>query len=645
MDTTTGKLNASTGTTSIYLPPASSTFSITTIPITEPASYSPLITDITSKADTSVISTSTSVSYLPPVTTTANIMNTILSTVISSQGGKSKCIGEGFYPNPNDCRKFYRCVKNLSGYQKYEFQCGPGTAWDQSIQTCNYMEQVISCLINKNEIGQENEPSVSSPPFGSPVTNNNTSAISSQDTAITLPSVVPSSTEIAMVTTTPHEIFTESTTLETDKIETPLTTPLASSISNSDKTASAKPEEIQMSISSSTESTSSSESTPQQSSFESNEESSSESHILDCTTRKPNNTILCNHEGFHPHPTQCNKFYRCVDNGNGFNVYHFNCPSGTIFDPSINVCNYPESVYPARDCITGNGIPTSSDASIEHTIQSETMEESTSIGSTTEQNISQQTESTISSEEITTSSIELETTASTVDIVTPEESTTDSDAQATTSIIPEATESTITSISESFNTTTEMNTESINIEHVNEITTEDTSISSTESETESETSTIESQEQSMTVSQEGITTESQEQSTTEQSGIETQEQSTTELSDVTTTASTMTVSNVGIPCPIDDLTADQITLVCPTGFRRHPKHCNLFYQCTSENNMEIKILILTCPEDTIFDEQKIQCLPASRSSQACMNTKANNRFYRRLEGNALAPVSFFFFYF
>lgn len=42
--------------------------------------------------------------------------------------------------------KFYRCVDNGNGgFIKYEFQCGPGTVWDQEIQGCNHAWAVKNC--------------------------------------------------------------------------------------------------------------------------------------------------------------------------------------------------------------------------------------------------------------------------------------------------------------------------------------------------------------------------------------------------------------------------------------------------------------------------------------------------------------------
>jgi DNA mismatch repair ATPase MutL len=206
-------------------------------------------------------------------------------------------------------------------------------------------------------------------------------------------------------------------------------------------------------------------------------------------------------------------------------------------------------------------------------------------------------------------------------------------------------------MSESTTATTEAGIDSSSTETTTETLT--TSASSTESGTSEtqEPSTTESLEQSTTSKSQGqSTTESQESSGTEstsefqeQSTTESQQESTSESQEQSTTESQeqSTQSGAVTPCPIGNLTDEQIILVCPTGFRRHPKYCNLFYQCISEGNMEIKILVLSCPDNMIFDENKVQCLPEETSSQSCTSAKASARFYRTLENNALSPVSIF----
>lgn len=59
-------------------------------------------------------------------------------------------------------------------------------------------------------------------------------------------------------------------------------------------------------------------------------------------------------------------------------------------------------------------------------------------------------------------------------------------------------------------------------------------------------------------------------------------------------------------CP--PLEEGQAHFVCPTGFKRHPKDCQMFYQCTqSPETSHLSIVTFNCPNGTVYDEQEIQC--------------------------------------
>ncbi|XP_049541790.1 chitotriosidase-1 [Anopheles darlingi] len=45
--------------------------------------------------------------------------------------------------------------------------------------------------------------------------------------------------------------------------------------------------------------------------------------------------------GFVPHPTDCSRYFMCLGEGIAF---EFSCPSGTLFDPILNVCNWSDKV-------------------------------------------------------------------------------------------------------------------------------------------------------------------------------------------------------------------------------------------------------------------------------------------------------------
>ena len=70
-------------------------------------------------------------------------------------------------------------------------------------------------------------------------------------------------------------------------------------------------------------------------------------------------SFRCSRAGFFSHETDCTRFYRCVDyygNGRYLTLYRFVCAEGTIFDPSLSVCNHPSWISPPPKC-AGNTSP------------------------------------------------------------------------------------------------------------------------------------------------------------------------------------------------------------------------------------------------------------------------------------------------
>ena len=58
------------------------------------------------------------------------------------------------------------------------------------------------------------------------------------------------------------------------------------------------------------------------------------------------------HPVSYPHPTDCSMFYQC--DAGGIPVL-MSCPDGLFFDPSLNVCNWPDLV----NCNSGTTTPSS----------------------------------------------------------------------------------------------------------------------------------------------------------------------------------------------------------------------------------------------------------------------------------------------
>ncbi|KAK2717251.1 uncharacterized protein LOC136039511 [Artemia franciscana] len=75
-----------------------------------------------------------------------------------------------------------------------------------------------------------------------------------------------------------------------------------------------------------------------------------------CISVSANTEIKCTSAGYFPHPTDCTKFYRCVDwfgNGRRISTFHFDCPYGTIYDPNLFICNHAEWINPPPSCAGG----------------------------------------------------------------------------------------------------------------------------------------------------------------------------------------------------------------------------------------------------------------------------------------------------
>lgn len=46
------------------------------------------------------------------------------------------CTEEGFFPDPVDCTKFYRCVNFDGKFTRFDLSCGPETIFDPELITC-----------------------------------------------------------------------------------------------------------------------------------------------------------------------------------------------------------------------------------------------------------------------------------------------------------------------------------------------------------------------------------------------------------------------------------------------------------------------------------------------------------------------------
>ncbi|KAI5651882.1 chitin binding peritrophin-A domain-containing protein [Phthorimaea operculella] len=613
------------------------------------------------------------------------------STPTGSSDNNEKCTAEGFYANKNDCKKFYRCVDNGNGgFTKYDFTCGEGTAWDSDIQSCNHISEVKSCQGQQQETSQpmqdeqvSQSPGETQTSTSGPATEGSKPASNDKCEKEGYYGNSQDCTKFYRCVDNGNGGFTkydfdcgEGTIWDQDVT----TCNHPRDVSN----PSCQQSDNSESSTSSSSTTSSSTSSSGTSSSGTSSSSTTESSSSDCSgsTKKPaKNNVNCTKAGYYPDPDDCKKFYRCVDwdgDGKKFSVYHFDCGEGTIWDPALDTCNHEDSVYPPRDCSGGSQSQgenvdqettksTTTTTTESGTTQESTTEQTTQETTTTEQTTSSEhttTEKTTTSEQTTTQQSTTSEQTTTQQSTTSEQTTTQQSTtseqtttqQSTTSEQTTTQQSTTSEQTTTQHTTTEESTEK---QTTTEQTTTSEQTTTQESTTEQTTESDQSSTTQQTTNTQGTTTESTTESTTTEGTTTagTTEQSTTSQTDETestdsttstTTSSTdesttessgdqTTESPSDKECP--ETEDDQNLFVCPTSFKRHPKYCNMFYQCTEDDDThDVQIATFHCPNNTIYDESKTQCVEEKKADKKCNGEMARKRRLKRYNTVSKEPI-------
>lgn len=132
------------------------------------------------------------------------------------------------------------------------------------------------------------------------------------------------------------------------------------------------------------------------------------------------------------------------------------------------------------------------------------------------------------------------------------------------------------------------------------------------------------------------TTNGGQEETTTQSA---KEETTTMVIEQTTSSTTKKPSSNGnSSCP--EVNEGQALFVCPTGFRRHPQNCQMFYQCTeSPETSHLSIVTFNCPNDTIYDEDQVLCRDRQPDDDCPSKMNDTLRILFDLESNKSPAVS------
>ncbi|XP_013142956.1 PREDICTED: mucin-22-like [Papilio polytes] len=635
----------------------SDNFTCGTIPVTE--------NEVTSSTQATTFHTDTGHSEVSKTTE-----STDASTDRNTQS--VECHSEGYYGKADDCRQFYRCVRNEHGtYTKYDYICSEGTAWDVDKQSCNHIDLVKRCQstsiqdVQSTTVKQYEEESKTTEAI-MPIKSTTLTAESTsikEDASI----IAECNSEGYFGNQEDCQKFYrcvndgkgkfvrydyicgEGTIWDQDILTCNHPRDVINRSCDNKSTSASSPENTDAS----TQSTTSAPSSTQSSSTPSMATQSTTSSMTTQTATTSTTTK--------------------------FSVFHFECGEGTIWDPSLDTCNYEESVYPPRNCnATQSQVNNTSQTTT--TAQTTTTESTTSIQSSSEttstqstiagaQTTDQQTSTSQTSTSTTTPTDTTSTTMTTTDTSSTTEPPTESTSTTVKPTDTTSTSSDQTTSQQSTTDTTTTQSDQSTTTTVDTSTTDNTSSTSeqttmteqTSTTTEATTSTTEQQtsttlEQSSTEQPTTQTTLSATEQTTSQGSTTEQQTSTdssTEVTNTTTSEATSTStesttenteatttqgSSTGKDCP--DTEDDQYLYACPTSFKRHPKYCNLFYQCIENNdNHELKIATFNCPNGTIYDESKIQCVEESKASKKCQGAIAKNRRIKRLNLNIKETIT------
>ncbi|GFT69537.1 uncharacterized protein NPIL_500371 [Nephila pilipes] len=373
------------------------------------------------------------------VTTEKPESTSVTQSSSTSSGGRStspgnrragsssgECKEAGFFRNPDDCNKFYRCVDyNGDGQEfvKYDFSCPEGLVFDEENSVCNWPDQSAPC----DGSGSDKEDGITESEESETSTSSTTKGEDEESTTSSTTQRTtkrPQSTTTQRTTKKPQSTTTQRTTKKPQSTTTQRTTKRPQSTTTQRTTKSPQSTTTRRTTKR-PQSTTSQQTTASDQSTESPDSSttSDDSGEKDSTKAEggKGGKGECTEAGFFRNPDDCGKFYRCVDfkgDGQEFVKYDFDCPEGLYFDEINSVCNWPEQTLGCENgtSSTGEGGKdtdgSSTTSKTDSTTQQQTTEQSTAE-STTQSSTQSTTQSTTQSEiQSTTQSGESSSTTS-----------------------------------------------------------------------------------------------------------------------------------------------------------------------------------------------------------------------------------------
>jgi len=250
------------------------------------------------------------------------------------------CPSPGFYPDPESCTSFYRCVDHKTSYL---FVCPTGTRYDQFLGMCNH-EQLVKCEVATTTT----TTSIPTPT----ITTESSQTSSASEASLTQTSTVKPSTLFPMTqtndsiitsTSTDSDKFGSNVTVSTDT-NTPTQPPTGnmtgSQIQETNLTVEAEiniPDGINEPVVRPGDSTTK----PTQILIETTTE-----EIEAPYTVSPTSIYPCSKPGYYEEVTSCTEFYVCREIGPGVLSADriFRCPDRYLFDTKTRLCQRKHKV-------------------------------------------------------------------------------------------------------------------------------------------------------------------------------------------------------------------------------------------------------------------------------------------------------------
>ncbi|XP_013794837.1 dentin sialophosphoprotein-like [Limulus polyphemus] len=236
---------------------------------------------------------------------------------------KLSCLREGFFRNPLNCSRFYRCV-DFDGYGKrftlFNFDCPKGLVFDEQENLCNWPSVAPPC----DNVGIWDPNSTTEKP--------------SEDQETTQKPITATDDNEASVRTGDTTEEGASSPSDSGSTEESVSTPSGSNSTEEEGTSSPSDSGSAEDSDSSAESD---EITQDETSSSSDNSDTPQDSVKDVES------IFCYEPGFFRHPSNCSKFYRCVNTsleGPPYYIYFYECPKGLWFDESYYSCNWPYMV-------------------------------------------------------------------------------------------------------------------------------------------------------------------------------------------------------------------------------------------------------------------------------------------------------------